>query len=110
MGIENEKTDLSAPRSSAYYSAEFDIHPRSVGKVELLENDYNEDRLVVRIGEREIVVVEGDRDQWGVYLTVGGITIAQEDKTRSFLDALVGGLKVMRDRNEHDTKPATVAE
>jgi hypothetical protein len=56
------------------------------------------------------------RDQWGVYVSAHGSTgsipttpqIAQEDQTRSFLDAMIRALKVLRYYNEFGTKPADV--
>lgn len=56
------------------------------------------------------------RDQWGVYLTSHGAVesgptapqVAQEDQTRSFLDAMIRALKVLRYYNEFGTKPADV--
>lgn len=61
-------------------------------------------------------IVETVRDQWGVYVWVHGaneekrttLSFAQEDQTRSFLDAMIRALKVLRYYNEFGTKPADV--
>lgn len=57
------------------------------------------------------------RDQWGAWVTIFGVNseekpafsvTAQEDQTRSFLDAMIRALKVLRYYNEFGTKPADV--
>jgi len=92
------------------YSAEFDSHPGRIGKVDVVcTNDI--DRLFVQIGDGEpVLLLNCDRDQWGVYLSVsGGVMVAQQDKTRSYIDAMIGALQFLRMRNECETMTATVS-
>ena len=110
-GIDNMKEttsdNMKETTSSLCYAAEFDNHPDIVGRVEVRQGERN-DALVVVQNNTTHVLVEVDRDQWGVFLTIGGIRVAQEDKTRSFIDALIGGLQKIKSQNEFDTTPATV--
>jgi hypothetical protein len=95
------------------YTVEFDNYaiPRKVGSLQIIEDeDEPNSKLVVNTGDKAVVVLDAYRDQWGVYLTIGGITIAQEDNTRSFLDGLIKCLQKIKDRNEFETKSATIIE
>ena len=87
-------------------SFEFDSFPNKVGKVVLKESQ-DDDSIVLDIGGEEIKLIEADRDQWGVFLTIGRVTIAQEDGTRSFIDALSKALNELKLRNEFETTEAT---
>jgi hypothetical protein len=87
-------------------SLEFDIHPRCSGTVELRESGAC-DEVVLCCEGQEFPILQSDRDQWGVWYTVNGAVIAQEDGTRSFLDALIQCLTEVKRRAECETKPAT---
>lgn len=85
---------------------EFDDFPDQIGHVELRSGEHD-DTIVTCLNGKETVLVEACRDQWGLWLTIlGGVEIAQEDKTRSFLDALIKCLMELRERNEY-ALPAT---
>ncbi len=55
----------------------------------------------------QVEIMGIDRDQWGVWLTIGGHTVAQEDGTRSFLDALIKSLQYVRETYEWKCQDAT---
>jgi hypothetical protein len=89
-----------------YYAAEFDDCPNHSGKVILRETGL-ETTVSIDLNGTETVLIQADRDQWGVFLEIGGICIAQEDQTRSFLDALSKVLNELRRKVEFETKEAT---
>lgn len=84
---------------------EFDVHPATVGKVQLRQS-MNGDSVVVVCGEFEAIVLVSDRDQWGVWHTLNGFTVPQEDCTRSMLDGIIKCLEELRKMTEYQTKPA----
>lgn len=86
---------------------EFDQFPGKTGYCFIRRCDDKPDELVLKIGEKEQVLMYADRDQWGVYLTIGDMVVAQEDGTRSFLNGLIECLHVLSRDNEGDIKPAT---
>lgn len=72
----------------------------------------DETGVVVEVGDKRVVLVGADRDQWGVWLTIGGgidggLCIASEDGTRSFLSALVQGLTELRGLVEFEMTEAS---
>lgn len=72
-------------------------HPREVHQIKVLES--TEDpigKIVIDTGSEQIEILSFDRDQWGLWMAVNGHTIAQEDGTRSFLDALIKALQDVR--------------
>lgn len=95
------------------YTAEFDNwgKPKKVGTIQVVEiEDGNESTLILNTGDETKEIIHAYRDQWGTYVSICGITIAQEDQTRSFLDGLIKCLQKIRDDNEHETKSATITE
>lgn len=83
-------------------------HPRTAHTVKVLEEpDDVIAKLVIEAGDKQIEILNIDRDQWGVWLTIGGHTIAQEDGTRSFLDALIKNLQYVRETYEWKCPDAT---
>lgn len=88
---------------------EFDAHPDIVGKVQL-RRTVDADEVVVVCADSEIVVMTSDRDQWGVWHALNGVTVPQEDCTRSMIDGIIRCLEELRKVTEFGTKPATVAE
>lgn len=105
-------------QKNVYFSAEFDSHigtPTSaVGVVRVVGGDGQSTLIEVENGGVSSCVAQAWRDQWGVYLTVGGVDcgpvcVDQEDGTRSFIDALIRSLVVLRHMNEFETAPAKVA-
>lgn len=65
-------------------------------------------QIVLRAGGQEHVLVEGQHDQWGVWITIGDQCVAQEDETSSFVDALIKCLHAFRHNTEADTTDATL--
>jgi hypothetical protein len=84
---------------------EFDVHPATVAKVQL-RRAANADAVVVVCGEFEAIVLASDRDQWGVWHTLNGLTVPQEDCTRSMIDGIIKCLEELRKMTEYQTKPA----
>lgn len=91
---------------------------RITGQVRVNDDpDYPDSELAVTVGDQEFMRIDIWRDQWGTYLTfelgdatktkIGGPTIAQEDGTRSFLDALILGLTELKRLCDFHTKPST---
>lgn len=76
--------------------------------VELADTDYGQQVTVVR-DTKEVCQIQADRDQWGTWISfqIGdkGFTIAQEDGTMSFLDALIAGLTKLKDLTFETTPP-----
>lgn len=91
---------------SACYAVEFDSHPQHVGRVALISSENNVALVVICDGV-ETVLIEATRDQWGVWLTVDGICVSQEDGTRSFLDGMIKAITEMRRLTECQTVAAT---
>lgn len=104
MSEENETTQ--SKNMTHYYAAEFDDCPHNSGKVILRETGL-ETTVSIDLNGTETVLIQTDRDQWGVFIEVAGICIAQEDQTRSFLDALSKVLNELRRKVEFETKEAT---
>jgi len=107
------------------FSAEFDHYngPGIVGRIEIRTGTprHIQQTVVLVLGDEEVVLMTVARDQWGVWYEVmnalidnegklspylPSTTIAQEDGTRSFLDALIKALTQLRNCNEVDTKEA----
>jgi len=102
----NEETKLTAKTKWT-----FDNYSRGESEVVLLDSDVDETRIAVRVEGVDKMRLELYRDQWGTYLSfwVGGeeFTIAQEDGTRSFLDAFLAAIAECRPWIDVKTKPAT---
>jgi len=90
---------------------EFDSHghPATVGSVEYCEDDDMGSQVVLRLNGKEHVILKSWRDQWGVFIELGDICVAQEDQTRSFVDGLIKCLQAFREHNECGTKEASNA-
>ena len=88
---------------------EFDVHPNIVGKVQM-RRTINADSVFVVCGDFEASIICSDRDQWGVWHSLEGFTVPQEDCTRSMIDGIIKCLEELRKLTEFGTKPATVAE
>lgn len=88
---------------------EFDSygHPSTVGSVEYLEDDDMGSQVVLRLNGKEHVILKSWRDQWGAFIELGGICVAQEDQTRSFVDGLIKCLLAFREHNECGTTEAS---
>jgi hypothetical protein len=85
---------------------EFDSYPGETGRVELREDGMCSE-VVLCLGNEQASVIKSDRDQWGVWHTVEDTVIAQEDGTRSFVDALIQCLTILKERSECQTVAAT---
>jgi hypothetical protein len=116
-------------------SWEFDSHSRehwaelAAGKVEKTKSwvevkelpednpDEGDYQLTVFQNCEKHLEIVAYRDQWGTYISVGirgddtavgtWFTIAQEDGTRSFVDALIAGLTAIKPITDIKTKPPT---
>jgi len=76
----------------------------SICTLQLILEDFN-DKIIVIIRGEEKTIVDVIRDQWGVWLGLELMPIMQEDETKSFLDAYIKALTILRSRNEF-TEPA----
>lgn len=109
---------------SEIQSDPFDSHPSRSGYVIREEGDDELSRRVrVSLYDRDIIVIETWRDQWGLWVTgrrgetsapwtsnpmIEAIwTVAQEDGTRSFLAAFIDALAWLREW-DHGTPSETV--
>ena len=104
-GIDTEKYDI-------IYAAEFDGHSEGKRVVRLIQEADNGDIMLLSgAGEstedHQTIVAAAYRDQWGTFTSVGNTSVAQEDDTRSMLDAIINGLELMR-RLTEITDDATV--
>lgn len=90
------------------FEAKFDNCFSPEGSVEVIENEESELELWIKTHNTRIKVFSTYRDQWGVFINVHDqIEIAQEDQTRSFLDAMSQACQYLRTQCEGGTKPAT---
>lgn len=71
-----------------------------------LDGDYE---LSLFVDKARVMRVSIYRDQWGTYITFQiddkSFTIAQEDGTKSFMDAFISGLIGLKPITDIDTKP-----
>ncbi len=68
-------------------------------------------KVVVYRDRIPVLEIITDRDQWGTYITLkGGGTIAQEDGTKSFIDALIAALAQLKNITDLDTTPPIESE
>lgn len=81
------------------FKALAESHPDDKVSVSIISHEYV-DSLVLNIGGEEHTILESVRDQWGTWYYGNGYTIAQEDDTKSVVDALIEGLLFMRNRTE----------
>lgn len=93
------------------FEAQFDSHPGKVGSVEVIPDNKGNLELWINIGDDRKMVITTWRDQWGVFIDVHRyeLSIAQEDQTRSFLDALCQACQFLRTQCEV-TEPATIVK
>lgn len=101
----SDESGLNMENSNCY-TAEFDNCPNHSGKVILREIGL-ETTVIINLNGTETELIRANRDQWGVFIEMAGICIAQEDQTRSFLDALSKVLNELRRKVEFETKEAT---
>lgn len=93
-----------------WYAAEYDDFENGSPRIEVrFVESWLQLVQVSKAGTK--VLGYGLRDQWGVWWSelLGGLNIAQEDKTRSGLAALIGALVVLREYAESETRDATLA-
>lgn len=67
-------------------------------------------RITIYTDTKKVGEIDTLRDQWGTYISVnvegkGGFTIAQEDGTMSFVDALMAALTKLRNITDIETQP-----
>lgn len=93
------------------FKAEFDVYgnPPKTARVELKENGLAASVVLVINGEEE-ELLGISRDQWGVWFYSKENVIAQEDGTRSFLDALIKTLQEVKENYECDCSSSTVTK
>ena len=89
-------------------SYEFDNCPNTVGKCIIRTDKHYNSEIVLVMGDKEHTILRADRDQWGVWITVGDLTIAQEDGTRSFIDSLIKCLTTIKEQNEFENLESTI--
>lgn len=94
------------------YAAEFDDYGATQpGRAEVRQQNYD---LAVRLQTANGDAVElltASRDQFGVFLTWGSrITVAQEDDTRSCIDAVIQCLQFVKRQCESATPPTVVVD
>jgi hypothetical protein len=100
--------DVDGSAASDCYAAQFDDFESGYGRVVIRDRGC-ETVVVIEAGGTEHVLLRADRDQWGVWLEFAGVSVAQEDQTRSFIDAVIKVLTEVRRRNEYGTTDATVS-
>lgn len=64
-------------------------------------------QLFLCVGDQREELLTSIRDMWGVFHHTPGSCVAQEDGTRSFLDALIAGLKHIQANFDHETTSPT---
>jgi hypothetical protein len=106
--MSNEPTAEPSAAMQRMVGYTFDSYPGAVGSCELRRNDDMRSSIVLTLGGQELVLMKSWRDQWGVFIEMGGICVAQEDQTRSCIDGLIRCLQAFREHNECGTTDATV--
>jgi hypothetical protein len=95
--------------SEIIFEVQVDNYPNRVGKIQLRYNNDNYRYLVVLCSdEKETIILDADRDQWGVYMGVSDSVIAVEDGTRSFIDGLILCLQKLKEKTEFETTQPTI--
>lgn len=93
------------------FKVQFDNHGSSdPGSIEVTLNEKSDMEMWITLdGERKLVLSTW-RDMWGVFIDMNRfyISIAQEDKTRSFLDAMSQAFQYLRTQCEAGTLPGEV--
>lgn len=92
------------------FKVSFDNHGSDPASVEVIPIDRGGE-LWIDTGNDRIKVLTTWRDQWGVFIDLDqqfALTIAQEDKTRSFLDAMSQAFQYLRTQCEAGTLPGEV--
>lgn len=90
---------------------------KKTNKVELFDTWMGQ-KIVVTEDNKIGMEIHADRDQWGTFITFSvigpsgsqAITIAQEDGTKSFIDALIGALERFKGICNLDTEAPNVTE
>ncbi len=81
--------------------------------IELFETEEGQ-KLTVFVDQEEILSINADRDQWGTWITFGmnkeNATVAQEDQTKSFVDALIAALTRFKQITDYQTEPPVLSE
>lgn len=92
------------------YSLEFDnCGLNESPKIEIKLDPENGSSLIfLNSNNEETLLFEFIRDQWGVYISSNDFCIAQEDGTRSFIDALIKCLIKLKNENEFNTIESTL--
>jgi hypothetical protein len=67
-----------------------------------------EQAVLIKIDDNIEVLFDSSRDQWGVWYYFDKFTVAQEDCTVSFMDAISKAVKMMQFRSEVDTRSVVV--
>jgi len=97
---EERENDSSASVCSAW---EFDRLSKQTGTVEIREGD----KGILELWIEDECLISACRYQWGVWLTIGKMGVAQGDETRSALQGLIAALTVFREMVE-TTEDATI--
>lgn len=81
--------------------------------VQLSDTDHGQ-KVTIHANQKEAGSIVADRDQWGTWITfqIGneGFTIAQEDGTMSFIDAMIAALTKLKGITDIETTPPVLKE
>lgn len=93
------------------YAVEFDDYSMAKpGRVEVRQETFGLS-LQVQTENGKFVLLDISRDQFGVFLMWGNrITVAQEDDTRSCMDAVILALQFVQRQCESTTPPTVVVD
>ena len=68
-------------------------------------------KITVFTDRKPGLIINADRDMWGTWITFSGEqTIAQEDGTMSFVDAMIASLQKLKGITDIETKPPLLIE
>lgn len=93
------------------FKVQFDNHGSDhPGVVEIAPNERGDMEMWITLDNERKLVLSTWRDMWGVFIDMSRfyLTVAQEDKTRSFLDAMSQAFQYLRTQCEFETKPGEV--
>lgn len=79
-----------------------------------VDEGFGNQRLEIVLDKETKMVIDADRDQWGTWITfrIGdkAFTVAQEDETMSFVDAMIAALTKFKDITDIATTPPKLVE
>ena len=92
------------------FKVQFDDCWNPAGSVEVIPNEEGDLEIWISTHDKRAKILSSWRDQWRVYIGIESLnlSIAQEDKTRSFLDAMSQAFQYLRTQVEGGTLPGEV--